>query len=444
VTSPSTFYRATCPRCLRPQATCLCALVRPTAHHTEVLVLQHPQEQRQAKNSVALLRLSLARCEVVVGERFAPGALLALLQRPGRDTRLLYPDVPNAPAPAAQVMATTALATTACAPIRLVVLDATWRKSLRMLIEHPALAALARLSLDAPAPTRYRAIRAARRADQVSTLEATVQALAMLEGPSFDAAPLLDAFDRFVAGVAARKRPEARGAIGPGLDQPALRRRRSDRQQPAGTPTTAGTKNSLDTGGAAGGNADLAPSLLPVIAHIPQETRPMDADTLKTLQAPIKARFRDQPETASITLRAQGRLGDGLTCSVETGQALVRAGLHPATGGDGLSACSGDMLLQALVACAGVTLNAVATALAIPLRDARLTAEGDLDFRGTLGVAKDAPVGFRSVRLHVDLDSDATPEQVDTLLKLTERYCVIFQTLAHPPELAMTRSLSSR
>ena len=190
--------RAACVRCLRPQATCLCALVRPTAHRTEVLVLQHPQEQRQAKNSVALLRLSLAHCEVVVGERFAPEVLQALLQRPGRATRLLYPDVPAAPAPPAS-------AATAGAPLRLVVLDATWRKSLRMLLEHPALAALPRLSLDAPAPTRYRAIRASRRADQVSTLEATMQALAMLEGPSFDAAPLLDAFGHFVAGVAARQ-----------------------------------------------------------------------------------------------------------------------------------------------------------------------------------------------------------------------------------------------
>lgn len=189
-------------RCLRPQATCVCALARPTAHLTEVLVLQHPQERRQAKNSVAMLRLSLAHCEVIVGERFAPAALEALLQRPGRDTRLLYPDVPAAPAPSAP-------GTTAGAPVRLVVLDATWRKSLRMLLEHPALLALPRLSLDAPAPTRYRAIRAARRADQVSTLEATVQALALLEGPSFEAAPLLDAFGRFVADVAARQRPHA-------------------------------------------------------------------------------------------------------------------------------------------------------------------------------------------------------------------------------------------
>lgn len=197
---PSSFRRAVCVHCLRPQATCLCALARPTAHRTEVLVLQHPQEQRQAKNSVALLRLSLARCEVVVGERFAPGTLQALLHRPGWDTRLLYPDVPAAPAPSAPAMTR---------PLRLVVLDATWRKSLRMLLEHPALAALPRLSLEAPAPTRYRTIRAARRTDQVSTLEATVQALAMLEGPSFDAAPLLDAFGSFVAGVAARHRPQA-------------------------------------------------------------------------------------------------------------------------------------------------------------------------------------------------------------------------------------------
>ncbi|WP_028997903.1 tRNA-uridine aminocarboxypropyltransferase [Azohydromonas australica] len=198
---PSTLRRAICAHCLRPQATCLCALVQPTVHRTEVLVLQHPQEQRQAKNSVALLRLSLARCEVVVGERFEPETLQALLQRPGRDTRLLYPDVPAAPAPPAPGPMG--------ASLRLVVIDATWRKSLRMLLEHPALAALPRLSLDAPAPTRYRAIRAARRADQVSTLEATVQALAMLEGPSFDATPLLDAFGRFVAGVQARQRPQA-------------------------------------------------------------------------------------------------------------------------------------------------------------------------------------------------------------------------------------------
>jgi DTW domain-containing protein len=164
-------------------------------------VLQHPQEQRHAKNSVALLRLSLAHCTVVVGERFEAGALEAVLRRPGRDTRLLYPDVPAAPAPPFAAM-------TAGAPLLLVVIDATWRKSLRMLLEHPALAALPRLSLHSPAPTRYRAIRAARRVDQVSTLEATVQALTMLEGPSFDGAPLLDAFGRFVAGVAVRQQPQ--------------------------------------------------------------------------------------------------------------------------------------------------------------------------------------------------------------------------------------------
>jgi DTW domain-containing protein YfiP len=204
VKDPSTGRRTACERCLRPQSTCLCTLVRPTTHRTEVLVLQHPHEQRQAKNSVALLRLSLAHCEVVVGERFAPGTLEALLRRPGKDTRLLYPDVPAA-------RARSAPDTTPHAPLLLVVLDATWRKSLRMLLEHPILAALQRVSLEAPAPTRYRAIRAARRVDQVSTLEATVQALAMLEGPSFEAAPLLDAFGRFVDGVAARQRPAPSG-----------------------------------------------------------------------------------------------------------------------------------------------------------------------------------------------------------------------------------------
>ena len=186
--------RATCPHCLRPQVTCLCALARPTDHRTEVLVLQHPQEQRHAKNSVALLRLSLAHCEVVVGERFAPETLHALLHRPGRDTRLLYPDVPASRAPA------TPAATGD--PLRLVVIDATWRKSLRMLLEHPALAALPRLALKTPAPTRYRAIRASRRPDQISTLEATVQALAMLEGPGFDPGPILEAFSNFVMGIA--------------------------------------------------------------------------------------------------------------------------------------------------------------------------------------------------------------------------------------------------
>lgn len=190
--------RLACPRCLRPQATCLCHLVRPTHHLAEVLVLQHPQEQRQAKNSVTLLKLSLSRCEVVVGERFEPQALQALLHRPGRHTLLLYPDVPAAPAPPLPEAV-------GDLPVRLVVLDATWRKSLRMLLEHPALGALPRLPLRTPAATQYRAIRAARRADQVSTLEATVQALAMLEPPGFDGAPLLEAFGRFVAGEAARQ-----------------------------------------------------------------------------------------------------------------------------------------------------------------------------------------------------------------------------------------------
>lgn len=166
----------------------------------------------------------------------------------------------------------------------------------------------------------------------------------------------------------------------------------------------------------------------------------MDATALKALQAPLKSRYRDDAAAAQITLKAEGRLGEGLTCSVDTGQALVRAGLHPGTGGDGLSACSGDMLLQALVACAGVTLNAVATALGITLRSARLSAEGDLDFRGTLGVAKEAPVGFSAIRLQVDLDTDAGAEQVASLLALTERYCVVYQTLAQRPVLSVTHT----
>jgi DTW domain-containing protein YfiP len=172
--------------------------VRRTPHRTEVLVLQHPQEQRQAKNSVALLRLSLTHCHVVVGDRFENDVLHTLLHPPGMAVRLLYPDVPAAPAPPA-------LELSPDAPLRLVVIDATWRKSLRMLLEHPALAALPRVALTAPAPTRYRAIRAARRADQVSTLEATVQALAMIEGTAFNGAPLLEAFGRFVDREAERR-----------------------------------------------------------------------------------------------------------------------------------------------------------------------------------------------------------------------------------------------
>jgi uncharacterized OsmC-like protein len=159
----------------------------------------------------------------------------------------------------------------------------------------------------------------------------------------------------------------------------------------------------------------------------------MKTEELKALQAPIKARYRSEPQAAVVTLRAQGRIGEGIACRVDTGRALVEAGLHPATGGSGLQACSGDMLLEALVACAGVTLRAVATALGVSLKDARLTAEGELDFRGTLGVAKDAPVGFREVRLRFDLDTDAPPEQQKKLIELTERYCVVLQTLRQPP-----------
>ena len=158
----------------------------------------------------------------------------------------------------------------------------------------------------------------------------------------------------------------------------------------------------------------------------------MNADTLRAVQAPIKDRYRTDPGAAIITLKATGTLDDaqGLSCSVETGRALVAAGLHPATGGDGTLACSGDMLLQALVACAGVTLRAVATSTGIPVRGGTVRAEGDLDFRGTLGVDREAPVGFKSIRLRFDLDTDATAEQIATLKKLTERYCVVYQTLA--------------
>jgi uncharacterized OsmC-like protein len=163
----------------------------------------------------------------------------------------------------------------------------------------------------------------------------------------------------------------------------------------------------------------------------------MNAAELKSLQAPIKDRYRDEPQTAMITLRAQGKIGEGVTCNIQTGKALVEAGLHPATGGDGLNVCSGDMLLESLVACAGVTLRAVATALEIPLRDATVRAEGDLDFRGTLGVSKEVPVGLQTIRLRFELDTDANEEQIATLLKLTERYCVVYQTLAHPPKVGI-------
>jgi uncharacterized OsmC-like protein len=168
----------------------------------------------------------------------------------------------------------------------------------------------------------------------------------------------------------------------------------------------------------------------------------MTADQLRSLQAPLKERYRGDPAAAVVTLRAQGRLGEGLSCRVETGRALVEAGLHPATGGTGQQVCSGDMLLEALAACAGVTLSAVATAIGLDVRGGTVTAEGDLDFRGTLAVAKDAPVGFAAIRLHFDLDTGSTPEQLETLLRLTERYCVVLQTLrgAPPVKTSLTAS----
>jgi uncharacterized OsmC-like protein len=164
----------------------------------------------------------------------------------------------------------------------------------------------------------------------------------------------------------------------------------------------------------------------------------MKADELRALQEPIKERYRNDAQAAVVTLHAEGRIGEGITCKVETGKALVEAGLHPATGGNGLAACSGDMLLEALVACAGVTLRAVATALGIELRDATIEAEGVLDFRGTLAVAKDAPVGFKAIRLSFDLDTSASEEQLATLLRLTERYCVVYQTLTTSPPVEVT------
>jgi uncharacterized OsmC-like protein len=164
----------------------------------------------------------------------------------------------------------------------------------------------------------------------------------------------------------------------------------------------------------------------------------MDRDALRALQAPLKESYKTDPDKALITLKASGRLGEGITCSVDTGRAIAEAGLHPATGGDGTQLCSGDMLLEALVACAGVTLGAVGTSLGIAIDDARIKAEGDLDFRGTLGVDREAPVGFRDIRLSFELDTDADDEQLATLLKLTERYCVVLQTLARGPQLDVT------
>jgi len=165
----------------------------------------------------------------------------------------------------------------------------------------------------------------------------------------------------------------------------------------------------------------------------------MDNEALKAMQAPIKDRMRSDPASGLITLKAKGSIdAANIACKVETGRAIAVAGLHPATGGSGMELCSGDMLLEALVACAGVTLKAVATALDFKLGDAKVSAEGDLDFRGTLGVAKDAPVGFRAIRLAFHLDTDEPQERIDTLLKLTERYCVVFQTINTKPELTVT------
>jgi uncharacterized OsmC-like protein len=166
--------------------------------------------------------------------------------------------------------------------------------------------------------------------------------------------------------------------------------------------------------------------------------------SLRERQAPLKAQYREHPESALLTLSAEGRVTENITCTIETGKARVEAGLHPATGGDGQSACSADMLLEALVGCAGVTLRAVATALGIPLRSATIRADGDLDFRGTLGVSKDAPVGFKEIRLKFDLDADGSEEQLATLIRLTERYCVVYQTLSQPAKISVLHHVVSR
>lgn len=165
----------------------------------------------------------------------------------------------------------------------------------------------------------------------------------------------------------------------------------------------------------------------------------MNAEQLKSRQAPLKDKYRERPQDAVVTLRAEGGLGEGISCRVETGRALVEAGLHPATGGDGSQACSGDMLLQSLAACAGVTLRAVATSFGAEIRGGKVIAEGDLDFRGTLGVAKDCPVGFREIRLRFEMDSDASPELLDKVVAVTERYCVVLQTLRSAPPVVVSR-----
>lgn len=170
----------------------------------------------------------------------------------------------------------------------------------------------------------------------------------------------------------------------------------------------------------------------------------MNSEELRSLQAPLKARYREDPAAAVVTLKTSGKIGDeAVVCSVQTGRAVVEAGFHPASGGDGLSPCSGDMLLESLVACAGVTLKAVATALGIALRSGTVRVEGDLDFRGTLGVSKDAPVGFREIRLAFELDTDASPEQLEKLISLTERYCVVYQTIRNGPPITLSTILAA-
>jgi uncharacterized OsmC-like protein len=169
----------------------------------------------------------------------------------------------------------------------------------------------------------------------------------------------------------------------------------------------------------------------------------VEREQLREVQAPLKDRYREEPAAAIVTLEASGKLGEGVSCSVQTGRAIAEAGLHPASGGDGSQLCSGDMLLEALVACAGVTLRAVATSLGIEVRSGTVRAEGELDFRGTLAVDREAPVGFTAIRLAFELESDAGEEELETLLKLTERYCVVFQTLSRPPQLSATLRTAS-
>ena len=170
----------------------------------------------------------------------------------------------------------------------------------------------------------------------------------------------------------------------------------------------------------------------------------MNADELRSLQAPLKARYREDSDAALVTLKAKGRIGEGISCKVDTSKSVVEAGLHPATGGSGLAACSGDMLLEALAACAGVTLSAVATSIGVNVFDGSVTAEGDLDFRGTLGVSKEVPIGFQRIRVLFDLETDATEDQLSTLIRLTERYCVVYQTLRCAPEIQFSHRATSR